>query len=907
MPVLRDRHTERKALDQFVTNVRTGRSQALVVRGEAGVGKTALLGYLVDGAPGCRVERASGVQSEMELAFAGLHQLCAPMLDDAERLPHPQRDALYTVFGMNGGSRPDRLLVGLAVLGLLAEGAREQPLICVIDDAQWLDQASAQALNFVARRLVAESVGLVFAARDTDEVAELGGLVQLPIAGLPGDDARALLRSALPGPADDRILDRIVAETRGNPLALLELPRGMTPAELAVGFGLPGPQALPRRIEESYRHRLAPLPAATRELLLVAALDALGDPVLVLRAAEQLGIGLEAVRPAAEAGLLEIGARVRFHHPLVRSAVYGAALPEERRRAHQALAQVLNPDTDPNRRAWHAGQAASGPDEVIAAELERSAGRAQDCGGCAAAAAFLERAAELSVDRARRAQRMLAAAHATHQAGMPDAAERLLSLAQAYPLSELESAQVDLLHAQITLTNNRGGSAPSLLLKAAEQLTTLDARLARETYLDALMAAMLASSLASGDGVRETAEAARAAPPAPLPPRASDLLLDGLAIRFTDGYAAAMPMVKRALNAFRSPELSEEEAMRWLWLASRTSAHVWDYETLEALATRHVQLTRKAGALALLPFALSARIMAHVLAGELSAAASLTEELRSVTEATGSPRVRDPGLVLAAWQGLQAETLRQIDVMTEEVQRRGEGIGLTVVGWAKALLCNSLGQYDHALTAAKKAAEHPPVVGSAAWIVLIELIEASTRCSTPEPATDALHRLAETTRASGTDWGLGVEARSRALLSDGPAAESSYREAIDRLGRTAIRGELGRSHLVYGEWLRREHRRVDARVQLRTAHDIFTEMGAAGFAQRAARELRVTGETARKRTAETSSELTAQETQIVRLVRDGLTNAEIAARLFISPRTVAWHMQGIFGKLNVTSRRQLRL
>jgi DNA-binding CsgD family transcriptional regulator/tetratricopeptide (TPR) repeat protein len=878
----------------------------MVIRGEPGVGKTVLLEYAVERASECRVVRASGVQSEMELAFAGLHQLCAPMLDQAERLPAPQRDALRTAFGLSPGTTPDRFLVGLAVLGLMAEVAQERPLICVIDDAQWLDRASAQALAFAARRLVAESVALVFATRDPDEAAELTGLAQLVVGGLPDEDARELLKSALRTPVDDRVLDRIVAETRGNPLALLELPRGMTPAELAGGFGLPGAHALEGRIEESYRQRIAPLPSQTQRLLLVAAVEPLGDPVLVWRAAERLGIGIDAAAPATEAGLLEIGARVRFHHPLVRSAVYQTASPEERRGAHGALAAVTDPDADPDRRAWHAAQATAVPDEAVAAELERSASRAQARGGLAAAAAFLERAAELTRDPMRRAQRALASAQATHQAGAPDVALRLLSLAEAGPLDKLQLARVNLLRAQIAFTVNRGSEAPPLLLDAAREFESLDVELARETYLDALFAAMFAGALASGDSLREAAEAARAAPPPTRAPRAPDLLLDGLATRLTDGYAPGIGKIRRALEAFRGQHNSREHDLRWLWLACTAATHVWDYETWEELAARFVQVARDTGALAVLPFALSQRIGVHTFCGELTAGATLREELVSVAEATRNPLVSMASLILAAWQGKEAEATKLIEASTTEVQGRGEGIGLTVAKWAGALLYNSLGRYEDALAAAQQACEHPPVMGMSPWGALVELVEAATRTGQPGRAADALERLTEVTRASGTEWALGIEARTRALVSNGEAADTAYRAAIEHLERTRMRGELARAHLLYGEWLRRERRRLDARDQLRTAHGMFTAMGAKAFAQRAARELLATGETARKRTVETNGQLTAQETQIVRLAREGLSNPEIGARLFLSPRTVEWHLSKIFGKLHITSRRQLQ-
>ncbi|GAA1333462.1 LuxR family transcriptional regulator [Pseudonocardia xinjiangensis] len=895
---LRGRRPECERLGSLVETVTAGDSRALVVRGEPGVGKTALLDYLVEHAAGCRVARVAGVQCEMELAFAGLHQLCAPMLDLAQRLPGHQRDALGTALGLSAGPAPDRFLVGLAVLGLLAEAARERPLICVVDDTQWLDRASAQVLAFVARRLRAEGVGMVFATRRPEDVT---GLPEVVVGGLADADARSLLDSVLPGPSDGRVRDRIVAETRGNPLALLELPRGFSPAELAGGFG-PGGAGLPARIEDSFRRQLAPLPAETLRLLLLAAAEPLGDPVLVWRAAQYLGLGVEAAEPAVAAGLLVIGGRMRFRHPLERWAVYHDASAEERRRVHRALAEATDPHGDPDRRAWHAAQAAAGPDEDVAADLERSAGRAQARGGPAAAAAFWKRAAELTPDPARRVERVLEAAQAEHQAGMPAAAERLLALAEAGPLTELQGARVDLLRARTAFTSSRGGDVPPLLLKAAAQLQSLDARLARETYLEALLAAMHAGSLAS---VREVAEAARTAPAPSSDPSSADLLLAAVAARFTDGYAAAISLLRRALEAFGEGDISPEEPLCWHWLAGRAVADLmWDVEAWDGLTARFVRQAREAGALAVLPIALSARMVTQTLAGELDAAASLGQELDTVTEATSGILIPYGPLLLAAWEGREAETSSLIETFATEAFDQGEGVGLTIICWAKALLGNSLGYYDDALATAREA-QHPRELGISTWGVQIELIEAAVRSGAREQAADALRRLTEVTDASSTDWGLGIAARSRALLTEGPAAEGVYRQAIDRLGRASVRPELARAHLLFGEWLRRERRRVEARQQLRTAHEMFREMGMEAFARRAARELRATGATARKRTTETTTRLTEQETQIARLVREGLSNPEIAARLFLSRRTVEWHLRGIFAKLHITSRKDL--
>ncbi len=895
---LTDRVSERGVLDRFVAGVRAGEGQALVVRGEPGVGKTVLLDYLAGRASGCLVARASGVQSEMELAFAGLHQLCAPMLDHAESLPVPQREALRTAFGLSAGPAPDRFLVGLAVLGLLSETAGDRPLICVVDDQQWLDRASAQALGFAARRLAADPVGLVFAARVPGQ--DVAGLPELVVAGLAEGDARRLLDSVLTGPLDAGVRDQIIADTNGNPLALLELPRGLTPAQLAGGFGLSSAAPLDGRIEESFARQLEALPAQTRQLVQLAAADPSGDPVLVWRAAGRLAIGAGAAGPAAEAGLAEFGARVRFRHPLVRSAAYRSASVQTRQQLHGALADATDPAVDPDRRAWHRAQAAPGPDEAVAAELEQCAGRAQRRGGLAAAAAFLERSAGLTLDPARRAQRALAAAQAKQRAGASDAALGLLAMAQAGPLDELQRARGDLLRAQVVFASSHGRDAPPLMLSAARQLETLDVRLARETYLEAFTAALFVGRLSPAVG--EVARAARMAPPPSGPARAPDLLLDGLALLVTEGYPAGTPALRRALLAFLSQDISAE-GLSWLWLAERAAMAVWDDETWHVLASRHVKLARESGALSELPLAVRSRILLHAHAGELDEGAALIAEAQAVADATGSQLAPYGATGVAAWRGRKAEATELIQANLDGVTSRGEGRGVTSQ-YSAALLYNGLGHYAQALAAAEQVCEYDDI-GVLGWS-LTELIEAAVRSGQPARASDALQRLSETTRASGTDWALGAEARSRALLSEGETAEKFYREAIERLDRTRMRPAAARARLLYGEWLRRENRRRDARTELRTAYDLLTTMGIEGFAERARRELLATGDTVRKRSVETASELTAQEAHIARLAVDGRTNAEIGAQLFLSTRTVEWHLGKVYTKLGVGSRRELR-
>ena len=905
VPRLVGRPSESEALDELLASVRSGQSRVLVLRGEAGVGKTALLEYLTQRAgPGCTIARAAGVGSELELAFAGLQQLCSPFADRLERLPGPQRDALGTAFGLRDGGAPDRFLVGLAVLSLLSDAAEERPLVCVVDDAQWLDGATAHVLAFVARRLAAESVGLVLAVRESDAEHHFEGLPELVVQGLDDRDARALLETVVTGPLDERVRDRIVSETRGNPLALLELPRGRTPAELAGGFGLGDGPALTGRIEASFRERLAPLPPPTRLLLLVAAAEPVGDPLLVWRAAERLGVSGDAAPPAVSAGLVDFGAQVRFLHPLVRSAVYGAAGGDERRAVHRALAEATDAGADPDRRAWHLAEATSGLDEDVAGELERSAGRARARGGLAAGAAFLERAAGLTPDPLQRAQRALAAAQGKHHAGAPDAALRLLAIAQAGPLDELGQARAQLLHAQITFAATRGSDAPPLLLAAARRLEPLDAMLARATYLDAFAAALSADRLVHGGGARDVAAAVLAADWEPCV-RACDFLLDGLALLMTEGYAAGAPALLAALRSFREEPMAVEDELRWLWLACHIARALGDDEAWDELTARQVALARRAGALSVLPLALDEQVHADLFCGRLAAARSHVAEAEAVLEATGSHLRLRGAIALAIFRGDEAGSLALIESRRQDVLRRGEGFWLASVDWGTAVLYNGLGRYDDALAAAERAAGDPHGLGTPMWL-LADLVEAAVHSGKPERAAVPAALLAEIAEANGTDWALGLDARSRALLSDGDAAEPLYREAVERLGRTRIRVALARAQLVYGEWLRREGRRVDAREQLRSAREITIGAGMDAFAERARRELLATGETVRKRSVETIDDLTPQEDQIARLAATGHTNPEIGAQLFLSPRTVEWHLRKVFGKLGITSRRQLR-
>jgi DNA-binding CsgD family transcriptional regulator len=900
---LRGREDERAVLDRLLDEARAGQSGALVLRGEAGVGKTALLEHAIESASDLIVTRAGGVESEMELAYAALHHLCAPLLDRVDRIPAPQREALETTFGLREAPVPDRFLVGLATLSLLSEAAQERPVVCVIDDAQWLDRTSAQVLAFVARRLLAESVVVLAATRKAG--GKYGRLPELVVEGLRDADAEALLASAIPGRLDERVADQLLVEARGNPLALLELPRGLSPAQLAGGFGLPGALSLSGKLEESFVNRLEALPEDTQQLLLVAAAEPTGDPALLWRAAQRLGVADAVLYPAESARLLEVDGRVRFRHPLVRSAVYRAATPHQRRRVHRALAEVTDAQLDPDRRAWHLAEATAGPDEDVAVELERAAGRAQARGGLAAAAAFLERAAGLTREPRRHAERALAAAQTHFEAGALDDALALVDTAESCVVGDVQRCQVHLLRARVAFASRRGSDAPPLLLKAARELEAVDSRLARATYLEALSAAMFTGRLARGVGVVEISEAALAGPAAPPSPGPADLLLQGLAVRFTEGYAAGAPILKQALAAFAADTILPPEEARWLWFASWIALFLFDDEAWTVLSTRHLDLVREAGALTALPFVLANRSSVHTFFGELGAAAADEEELRAVTEATGIATVPYGALALAALRGHEPELTELVRATVCDAQERGEGLALTITEFLSGTLYLGLGRYDAAVTAVGQAERHHEE-GAAVW-ALIELIEAAVRSGQPQRAGAALERVTEMARASGTEWALATEARCRALVSEGDGAETDdlYRTAIEHSGSTRLCTHLARTHLLYGEWLRRQRRRREAREQLRTAFEMFNAMGIEAFAARAQRELLATGERVRKRTVEIRDELTAQESQVARLARDGLSNAEIGTRLFISQHTVAYHLRKIFNKLGITSRSEL--
>ncbi|HWL96319.1 MAG TPA: AAA family ATPase [Nocardioidaceae bacterium] len=897
------RGRELRALDDVLDAPRAGHSAVLLVRGESGSGKTALLDHLEAQASGFRVVRITGVQSEMELAFASLHQLCLPLLDFADQLPEPQKTALHSAFGMSRGGPPQRFLVALATLNLLALAAEDRPLVCLVDDMQWIDQASVQTLTFVTRRLLAEPIAVVFAVRGLHNETALPGLPEMVLQPLEDRAARHLLASTLPRRLDPQVGDRIIAEARGNPLALLELSRATSKAGLAGGFEVPGALPMQSRLEATFVRRLEMLPGHLQKLLLVAAAEPVGDVTLLSRATENLGIADEATSAVEIAVFLEVGSRVRFAHPLVRSAAYRMASPTERRAAHGALAAATDPDVDPDRCAWHRAKAVAGLDDAVADELERSAGRAQARGGVAAAAAFLVRATELTSDPSRRCERAIDAAEAKFASGALDAAEELVALADEGPLDTRQRALLSRLRAQLTLARQRGVEAPPLFLDAARRLAGVDPELSRETYLDAFGAALYVGRLGGGRVGADVAAAARDAPGSPDPPRALDLLLDALVVRFTEGAAAGARPLQEAVWAYRDSDAGREEHLPGTSLACRAAAAIWDDDSWHALTTRDVGLAREAGALAILPIADTYRAGVHVHAGEFSEAAVLISEAEAITRATGAPPLMYTALVLAAWRGHEAEVLDMVREALPAATERGEGRVVALIDYATAVLYNALGRYPEAMAAARAGCDFDDL-GLSAWS-LTELVEASARSGDLEAATAALQQLRSCTRACDTHWSRGIEARSAALVSDSDDAESKYRDAVEHLTRSRISVHAARAHLLYGEWLRREKRRSEARDQLRQAHTMFRQMGAAAFAERARRELLATGEKVRKRTGDAGIQLTTREAQIARLANEGFSNPEIGTRLFLSPRTVEYHLRKVFMKADITSRTEL--
>lgn len=917
-PAFRGRARERAVLDELLDRVRLGQGAALVIRGEAGIGKTALMHYCARRASGSRVVQIAGVPAESHMPFAALHQLCEPFLDHRGRLPAPQQHALQVTFGVETGVAPDRFVLGLGVLGLLAEVSRQRPLVCLVDDAQWLDEPSLQVLGFVARRLMADPILVLLALRQGEEERLLPTLPTMTLGGLTDDDARRLLAGAVPGRVDEQVRDRIVAETRGNPRLLLELSRQMSAAELSGGFsgvGGSGGGSSPggvqavaaatssaaAQLKDHFSRLIATLPEPTRRFLLLAAADPTGDASLLWRAAPQLGLSPGAALAAESLQLLEIDDQVRFRHPMVRSAAYAGAA-EDQRAAHRALAAATDAQR-PDRRVWHLAAAAGGPDDDVAAQLVQMACMAHARAGLAAAAAFLGRAAALTASPLQRADRALVATEAHLEAGDLRAARTSLAWAAAAAAGDLQLARIEQLSGRIDADATPGPQASVKLLKAGKRLESLDPRLARDAYLQAWWAALRAGRFAAPHGDLRTVARAVLATPAGPEARPVDLLLDGLAAVVVHDRSVAASTLRLGLDRIRRDDISTTDWVQWAQTAMSAAWAIWDVEAWLELSARQVEVARSSGALASLVAALNFHVIGATCCGDLTAAEALLGELDGVSEATRIPVATFGAHLLAAYQGRSIPDVSQRSATARQLMARGDGYALEVSGWAAAILNNGLGRYPDALAAAHAIADDLVLLTPMA---LSELIEAAVRTGRRNIAREAQQRLATMT-VPGSDWAAGLAARTRALVADPEAAERWYVESVNCFIRTPLRIDLARSHLVYGEWLRRIGRLSDARRQLASAHDMFAAMGAGAFAARARRELLAAGAKATSKARDSAgNELTPQEEHIARLAAEGRTNAEISTELFVSVRTVEWHLHKIFMKLGIASRRDLR-
>jgi len=901
------RAKETHALECVLAEVRDGLSGVLVLRGEAGIGKTALLDWATGQASDVQVARVAGVEPEMDLAFAGLHLLLVPFLGGLERLPAPQREALECAFGLVAGRAPNRFLVGLAVLTLITEAAAQRPVLCVVDDAQWLDQVSAEVLGFVARRLYADRVGMIFAVGEDEQPAGLlAGLPELLVGGLADDAAGELLAARAGGPVDPRVQDQIMAEAAGNPLALIEFAAGLTAGELSGKVPLTRPLRSGGPLKELYCSRVRALPADAQMLVLLAAADQLGDPDKVWRAAAQLGIDLEKASFPAVERLVSLVPKIRFRHPLMRSAGYYAASSSVRRRAHQALAAASDPELDPDRRAWHRAGAESSPDEQVAAELEQSADRARRRGGWASGAAFLERAAVLTPDPGHRARRLLQAAEARLVAGQVPAARALVEQATPCLADPLARGNARRLEGLILYRAGELAKASSVLLDAAQLIAPYDTRLARDTLREALDTAQLSDN--SGSGPSEVLRTIRAVPQAgDSQVTIVDLLLDGFAALYEGHDEAGVGLLRRAIAALAGDEVCPDEAIQCFRTIIAAAHQVYDDTALLELTERCVAAARARGAFTFVLLGLAVTAHNQVLEGRVAAAEGTVAEGRALSGSTGCQAhlgsFAFTELEALAWRGRQAEARRLADRMLRDFAERGIAQGTRMVNQALAVLELGRGNYSDAAQRAFGTFEELPKPNLASEVEV--MIEAAVRCGNRRAASSVLEVFAPRALACGTHWALGLLARCRALLAADGQAEADYRLAIEHLRQCRVVPQLARSHLLYGEWLRRQRRRREAREQLRTACEMFEAMDMQGFAERARTELLATGERARKRSVETQHTLTPQEAQIARLVGEGASNTEIATRLFISACTVEYHLRKVYRKLGITGRVQL--
>ena len=904
------RSAERSRLTEMLLSAHAGRGTSLVIQGEAGIGKSALLDDLAANAVDTWVCRVAGVESEMELPFASLQQLCGPTLSHVADLSVLHRSTLEKVFGLTTGSPPDRFSVGMALLDLVAVVTQSQTMLWLVDDAQWLDQASRRTIGFACRRLRGERLAAFVALRDTPGGRDLAGLPQMRLEGLTRQDAGRLFDSVVPGPTDPLVRDRIIAETRGNPLALLELPRTWTAAELVEGFSEPEREPVDFQLERAFAKRLGNLPGETRILLTLAAAEPKGDPAILWSAADEMGLDWRAAGAAEAEGLIDFNQRVHFRHPLVRATAYRTAPLPERLAVHAALAAVTDPVHDADRRAWHRASSTVAYDEDIALELEQSAERAKSRGGILAAAALLERAARLTPDPFLLAERTMAAARAQRAAGSLESALRLLDTLTPEPPSELRSAQVERLRGKIAFDQKRESEAAELLLSSARRLEPLDLTLARETHFEALAAAVWAKPQNGNDLVRTAAKAAHALPRGDDVRSTAELLLQALAARITEGYETAAPAIQSSLEAVREHHVEPAEFDDLLWMAGNRVAGIlavesWDFDTWHLLAHRQVDVTREAGALVQLQFALNFLANNVVVTGDVRAAEDLIDEERRLATITGVPPVAYGGLLVAAHRGDRSIGVPMVEAAIEAATKDGQGRAVAFLNCVNAVLNNGLGRHRHALVSARHVIEDDTL--GYQTLAIGELAEAAYHVGDDDQVRAAAIWMRRRADAVPTQWALAMSARVQALSERSSAAEGLYRQSISHFTDTPLRVELARSHLLLGEWLRRQGSQESASEHLGIALDAFRAMGVNAFAKRARGELFAT---MRRRNRafvdDPSARLTAQELEIAELAQQGLSNREIGARLFLSHRTVEWHLGNVFAKVGVSTRRRLR-
>ena len=899
------RQAERAAIDELLAAARDGLSGVLMLTGEPGIGKTRLLEYAAAAAADLRVLWLTGVESETQLGFGALHRLLRPFLDRVPGLPGPQRDALSAAFGLDGTEPADRYLVGLATLTLLSGVAAEHPVLCLLDDIHWLDRESAEALAFTARRLHADA--LAFTAGGRIEAGAQAAFAALPVrrlGGLEPRDGQALLALGVAGSLDPVVARRLVAGTGGNPLALVELTAALSPEQLAGVTALPARLPVSRMLDAYFRAAISALPADARTLLLLIAAAEAEDAALIWRAAGTLGLTARAADAAVERGVLAREPRLAFRHPLLRSAVYAAADPAHRRQVHAALAIACGSAGDAERSAWHRGEAAAGADEEVAAALEAAAELARTRGGYSEQALFLSRAAELTAAPQRRAGRLLAAADAHLISGDPAAAEVMLDMA-AHLNDPVSRARALRTRAMIELFHIRVASVPAMLLDAVTELGGQDPRMTWDLLFGAMHAALIARENVSGTTLADVAKATAAAWHDPDAAGWSpDLLMEGLARRIADGHAQAAPVLRQALARLRACAELKETGIPVSVLVSFAADELWDIEALRELADRLATADRKQGALYALGHTLLVAAQGEIAAGRLAEADACYAEADDFFAATGfsagGPVNR---ALLLAWTGREDELQTAMTGITYLAESLGQGHLRNWGLYALAIFDIGLGRYTSALGHAMKVyREDPPGVGN---LVLPLIVEAGVRAGRRDAAAAALTRMTERARAAGTPWALGLLARCEALMNAGEQAEARYRDSVELLSQVPVALDLARTRLLFGEWLRRRRRRGAARAQLRAAYQAFDSCGAVPFAERARAELLATGEQVSKRALPAPGDLTSQERQVAILAASGNTNAEIASRLFITVSTVEFHLNKVFRKLGISSRRQI--